>query len=84
MPSFLTTPFYFCLGGGLILLGLLLLFGIRTRETLLIMGLLYCMLTVGLILLGQEQGVAWLGIHVLAVVAALVLAPFNRFSITKV
>jgi thiosulfate dehydrogenase [quinone] large subunit len=84
MPSFLTTPFYFFLGGGLILLGLFLLLGIRTRETLLAMGLLYCMLTVGLILIAQEQGVAWLGIHVIAVAAALVLAPYNRYSITKV
>ena len=84
LPGFLTTPFYAVLGYLLILLGLALLLGIRTREALLGMGLLYCVLTVGLILIGQEQGVALLGIHVLMVVAALVLAPYNRWTLTRV
>jgi thiosulfate dehydrogenase [quinone] large subunit len=68
------------LGYILIILGLALLVGLRTRETLLCMGLLYSMLTVGLILISQEQGVAWLGVHVLLVAAALVLVPANRLS----
>ena len=83
LPAFLTTPLYLLLGYILIALGAALLLGIRTRETLLGMGVLYAVLTVGLILIGQEQGVAWLGVHVLLVVAALVLSPFNRWSITR-
>ncbi len=82
--SIFTVPFYLTLGYILIILGVLLLIGVRTRETLLAMGLLYCVLTVGLILIGQEGGVAWLGIHVIMVAGALVLAPFNRLTITKV
>jgi len=84
LPTFLTTPFYLILGYILIILGVALLLGIRTREALLGMGLLYAALTVGLIMLGQEQGVAWLGVHITLVVAALVLTPFNRWSITRV
>ena len=83
LPGFLTTPFYAVLGYVLVALGLALLLGIRTRETLFGMGLLYSMLTVGLILIGQEQGVAWLGIHILIVVAALALAPYNRWTVTR-
>ena len=84
LPSIFAEPFYVLLGYILIILGLMLLIGIRTRETLLAMGLLYCMLTIGLILISQEQGVAWLGIHVIMVAGALVLTPFNRFTVTKV
>jgi len=83
LPGILTTPFYAVLGYVLIILGLALLLGVRTRETLLGMGLLYGLLTVGLILIGQEQGVAALGIHVLLVGAALVLVPYNRFTVTR-
>ncbi len=83
LPGFLTTPFYIILGYVLILLGVALLLGIRTREALFGMGLLYSILTIGLILVGQEQGVAWLGIHVLIVTAALALAPYNRWTVTR-
>lgn len=83
LPGILTTPFYAVLGYVLVALGLALLLGIRTRETLFGMGLLYSLLTVGLILIGQEQGVAWLGVHVLLVGAALALAPYNRWTVTR-
>jgi thiosulfate dehydrogenase [quinone] large subunit len=83
LPGFLTAPFYAVLGYALILLGLALLLGVRTRESLLGMGFLYSVLTVGLILIGQDQGVAWLGVHLLLVTAALALASHNRFAITR-
>jgi len=83
LPAFLTTPFYMLLGYVLIALGVALLLGVRTREALLGMGIVYAMLTFGLILIGQDQGVAWLGVHVLLIVAALVLLPFNRWSLTR-
>lgn len=83
LPAFLTTPFYLLLGYLLIALGVALLLGVRTREALLGIGLIFSLLTVGLILIGQEQGVAWLGIHILLVSAALVLSPYNRWSITR-
>lgn len=71
------------LGPALLLLGITLLLGIATRFTLFAMGLLYTSLTFGLILIKQDAGVAWLGIHILMIVAALALAKYNRFAILK-
>jgi thiosulfate dehydrogenase (quinone) large subunit len=83
MPTFLTAPFYVILGPLLILLGLALLAGVFSRITLLAMGLLYTGLTVGLLLLGQDGGVAWLGTHVALIAFALILAPYNRYAVTR-
>ncbi len=83
LPAFLTTPFYSILGPALLLLGLLLLLGVCTRWTLLAMGLLYTSLTVGLILIKQDSGIAWLAIHVGLCALALVLRPHNRFTLTR-
>jgi thiosulfate dehydrogenase [quinone] large subunit len=46
-----------------------------------VQGLLYCSLTVGLILLKQDGGIAWLAIHVLLIVVALMSVKHNRFQI---
>jgi thiosulfate dehydrogenase (quinone) large subunit len=71
------------LGPALILLGITLLLGIATRISLFVMALLYVSLTVGLILLGQDSGIAWLGIHVLMIAVALFHARHNRFAILR-
>ena len=47
------------------------------------MGLLYISLTVGLILLGQDAGIAWLGIHVLMIAVALFHAKHDRLAILR-
>jgi thiosulfate dehydrogenase (quinone) large subunit len=83
LPHALTTPYYGVLGWVLIALGLMLLFGIGTRISLFLQGLLYITLTAGLILIKQDDGVAWLGIHVALVALALVLAKHNRFTLLK-
>jgi thiosulfate dehydrogenase [quinone] large subunit len=71
------------LGPALILLGLTVLLGIAQRISLFAMGLLYTSLTFGLILIKQDAGIAWLGIHIIMVVMALALAKHNRFSVLK-
>ena len=71
------------LGPSLLLLGFTLLLGICTRASLFAMGLLYTSLTFGLILIKQDAGVAWLGIHIIMIVIALVLARYNRLVITN-
>ena len=71
------------LGPVLLILGCTLLLGLATRFTLFAMGLLYTSLSFGLILIKQDAGVAWLGIHVIMIVAALALAKHNRFVILK-
>jgi thiosulfate dehydrogenase [quinone] large subunit len=83
LPQVATTPFYAVLGWALILLGVMLIAGVGTRISLFLQGLLYTGLTVGLILIKQDDGIAWLGIHVALIALALVLAKHNRFSILK-
>jgi thiosulfate dehydrogenase [quinone] large subunit len=83
LPALLAKPFYAVLGPMLILTGILLLLGVASRLSLFAMGLLYSALTVGLILIGQDAGVAWLGIHVGLVAFALTLADQNRFALTR-
>lgn len=83
LPGFLLNPFYSILGYLLILLGVTLLIGLKTRWTLMAMGVVYTMLTVGLIMIKQDAGVAWLAIHVGLIAFALTLDKHNRFAITR-
>lgn len=83
LPHAMTTPFYAGLGWALIVLGVMLLVGLGTRISLMLQGLLYIALTVGLILIKQDDGVAWLGIHILLVAFALTLVRYNRFTLLR-
>lgn len=83
LPHPLLTAFDHALGPLLIITGIMLLLGLGTRLSLFVQGLIYVALTVGLILLGQNDGVAWLAIHVALVALALMLARHNRFAILK-
>jgi thiosulfate dehydrogenase [quinone] large subunit len=83
LPAFLTAPFYAVLGPVLILLGLLLLLGVVSRLSLFAMGVVYTVLTAGLMLIGQDAGVSWLAIHLGLVALALSLADANRFTLTR-
>lgn len=71
------------LGPTLLVLGIMLLLGIATRTSLFLQGLLYISLTWGLILIKQDDGVSWLGVHMILIVLALALADHNRFAILK-
>lgn len=71
------------LGPALIILGLTILLGIASRVSLLLLGLVYISLTWGLILIKQDAGVAWLGVHMIMIVMALAWANHNRFCILK-
>jgi thiosulfate dehydrogenase (quinone) large subunit len=81
LPSALTSPFYAILGPLLILLGVTTLIGLGTRISLFVQGAVYIMLTVGLILIKEDGGVAWLAIHILLIAAALVLAKHNTLAV---
>jgi thiosulfate dehydrogenase [quinone] large subunit len=73
----------FVLGPALIILGLTILLGIASRVSLFLLGLIYISLTWGLILIKQDSGIAWLGIHVIIVAMALNWANHNRLCILK-
>lgn len=71
------------LGPALLILGLTVLLGIATRLSLFAMGLLYTSLTFGLILIKQDAGIAWLGVHIIMIVMALGLAKYDRIAVMK-
>lgn len=81
MPGWALSVYGFLLGPALILVGLTLLLGLAPRISLFVMGLLYTSLTIGLILLNESGGIAWLGIHVLMIVAALRLVAYERYAV---
>ena len=71
------------LGPALLATGLMLLLGLGTRISLFVQGLIYIALTVGLILIHQDDGISWLGIHVALVALALMLAKHNKLTLLK-
>jgi thiosulfate dehydrogenase [quinone] large subunit len=83
LPHFAMTAFNFLLGPAFIVTGLMLLVGLGTRVSLFVQGLIYIALTVGLILIGQNDGISWLGIHIALVAFALVLAKNNKLALLK-
>ena len=83
LPHFALNAFNYALGPAFILSGVMLLLGLGTRISLFVQGLIYCALTVGLILIKQDDGVSWLGIHVALVAFALILAKYNKLALLK-
>src|ERR1017187_10905740 len=69
-PKFALVAFDRMLGPAFILTGIMLLIGLGTRLSLAAQGLLFIALTVGLALIDQDAGVAWLGIHIRLTAAA--------------
>lgn len=83
LPKFALVAFDHLLGPALMLTGIMLLIGLGTRLSLLVQAVLYLLLTAGLILINQPDGVAYLGIHTGLIAAALLLAKNNKFAILK-
>ena len=83
LPPFALNLFDHLLGPALLATGLMLLLGLGTRVSLIAMGLTYIALTVGLILIHQDDGISWLGIHVALVALALMLAKHNKLALCK-
>jgi thiosulfate dehydrogenase (quinone) large subunit len=81
LPLWATKSFAFALGYLLLVLGAALLLGLKTRTTLFLTGLVYIGLSFGLMAVQESEGVAWLGIHVALIAAALVLVRHNRFAL---
>jgi len=83
LPKFGLTAFDHLLGPAFILTGVMLLLGFATRLSLFLQGIIYVALTIGLILIKQDDGISWLGIHVALVAFALTLARYNQFALLK-
>ena len=82
-PKFALTAFDKLLGPAFIITGIMLIIGLGTRVSLVVQGLLFIALTVGLVLIDQNDGVAYLGIHIGLVAAAFLLARHNRLVVLK-
>ena len=83
LPPFALSWFDKLLGPALLATGVMLLLGLGTRISLFVQGLIYIALTVGLILIHQDDGISWLGIHVALVALALMLAKNNKLALLK-
>jgi len=83
LPHFALSAFNFLLGPALIITGLMLLVGLGTRVSLFLQGVIYIALTVGMILIGQNDGPPFLGIHLALVAFALLLAKHNKLALLK-
>jgi thiosulfate dehydrogenase [quinone] large subunit len=83
LPKFALVAFDRMLGPAFILTGIMLLVGIGTRLSLLAQAALFIALTIGLILIDQNDGVAYLGIHIGLVAGALLLVEHNRYAVLK-
>ncbi|WP_058185968.1 hypothetical protein [Terracidiphilus gabretensis] len=83
LPKFALVLFDRLLGPAFILAGVMLIIGLGTRLSLLVQAVLFLALTIGLILIDQNDGVAYLGIHIGLVSAAFLLAQHNRFVVLK-
>jgi thiosulfate dehydrogenase (quinone) large subunit len=82
-PKFALVAFDKMLGPAFILTGIMLLLGLGTRLSLLAQALIYIALTVGLVLIDQPDGVAYLGIHIGLIAGALIIAQHNKFAVLK-
>jgi thiosulfate dehydrogenase [quinone] large subunit len=82
-PKFALVVFDKMLGPAFILTGIMLIIGLGTRVSLIVQAALFIALTVGLVLIDQNDGVAYLGIHIGLVAAAFLLVQHNRFVVLK-
>lgn len=78
LPRAINLAFMDALGTVLVLLGVLTLAGLWTRVALSVQALLYIALTVGMILLHQDAGISFLGVHMILIALALWLHDARR------
>ena len=83
LPLWATKLFALSIGYVLVVLGVAILLGLKTRFSLFLMGLTYVALSFGLMAVQESDGVAWLGMHVALVAGALVLVQHNRLALTR-
>ena len=83
LPAILYSPFLHGIAYLEILLGLALLLGIRTKYSLALLNLTYVALAFGLMLLGNTDGVARIGIFLLLTSAALYFVRHNKCELLR-
>lgn len=82
-PGWATLPYAYSLGHVTMLVGILLLLGVKTSWMLVANALLYVSLAAGMMAVEENAGVAWLAIHIALSVWALLLVKHNRLALTR-
>lgn len=83
LPALFHAPFLYSIGYVEIVLGLLLILGIKTKYTLALFSLTFVGLGFGLMLLGNTSGVGTIGIYILLTSAALYFVRHNKFELLR-
>jgi thiosulfate dehydrogenase [quinone] large subunit len=83
LPLWATRNFAHSLGYLMLILGAALLLGLKSRTTLVLTGLLYVGLSFGLMAVQENEGIAWLAVHVGLISGALVLVRHERFALWR-
>jgi thiosulfate dehydrogenase [quinone] large subunit len=83
LPQWMCLPYAYTIGHLMLVLGVLLLLGVKTRLVLVATSALYISLAAGLMAAEEDGGVAWLAIHVGLTAGAILLVKHNRFAITR-
>jgi len=81
LPVWATNAFALPLGYILLLLGVGILLGIKTRLALILLGLTWVGLSFGLMAVQENEGVVWMGTYVGLTAGALLLVRYNRFAL---
>ncbi|MDQ8201612.1 DoxX family membrane protein [Pelagicoccus sp. SDUM812003] len=80
LPGFLVVPYAYTIGYVEIILGVLLLLGIKTKYVLALFALTFVSLAYGQMLLGDGKSVSDLAIHLMITAAALYLVRHNKLE----
>jgi thiosulfate dehydrogenase (quinone) large subunit len=83
IPLWAAKAFALPLGYLLIILGIAILLGIKSRVALFITGLVYTGLAFGLMAVQEGEGVAWIAAQVLMFAFALFLVRSDRFALWR-
>lgn len=81
LPLWATRLFAHSIGYVLVVLGVALLLGLKTRLTLFLTGLIYVGLSFGLMAVQENEGIAWLATYVIMIAGALLLVRHNRLAL---
>ena len=81
LPLWMTRLYAHSLGYLLIVIGAAIILGIKTRVSLVLMGLVYLGLAFGLMAVQESQGTAWLATYIALTAGALLLVRHDRFRL---
>lgn len=83
IPLWAAKCFAIPMGYIMLLLSLTILLGVKMRISLIVSLLLYVGLSVGLMAVDEQHGIAWLGIHVILSIMALKMVGHAKWVVLK-